>query len=431
MLWTRTADDFEGIELHPAAWQKSVALACGGGQQVGYGYELFTRDPSRALLWTGTHDSLVVLTGPDPSRDAMTQSVADGVQAGYVGDAFRRACLWRGTSDTFLDLHPGSPALVGSEAIGTGSGQQVGVVWTDNTLALAALWSGSADSYVNLSPDGFKRSRASRCAKGFQIGWIAREGRGMRMRAVVWNGAADDFLDLQEFLGDPWNVSWAQDLLVDDDRLYVLGTAQQAVSQGRYEMDAGKVPVMWAMKLRIAEPRSDVDSHAIVVRPPAAPAAAESDEQKVDRVAGEFAQAVVDEDFSAAHARLAPWLRRQVTPQRLHRILHAAMIDGVAPGEFSTGGNNSTVDELRAHYREYHKDDDSRTLATTDDFGAWGQPSIYIANEITPANFRQWMWIELAPDPEEEADVDFCLKLWLIVVELEGAMVIGHLEPGE
>jgi hypothetical protein len=54
-----------------------------------------------------------------------------------------------------------------------------------------------------------------------------------------------------------------------------------------------------------------------------------------------------------------------------------------------------------------------------------------IAAEITASNLRQWMGIEFSPDPEGDSDPDCRLELWLIVVELEGAMRIGHLEPGE
>jgi len=64
LVWTVGAGDVTGVELHPAEWQKSVAIASGGGQQIGYGYKKFVSDPSRALLWNGTRESMVVLMGP-------------------------------------------------------------------------------------------------------------------------------------------------------------------------------------------------------------------------------------------------------------------------------------------------------------------------------------------------------------------------------
>jgi hypothetical protein len=433
LVWTENGPDLVGVELHPSNWQKSVGMACGDGQQVGYGSQDFSKDPTRALLWSGSPESMVVLTAPDPELEAMAHGVAGGVQVGCVGSAGRpHACLWRGTTDSFLDLHPEAPGIVGTEAWGIGDGQQVGAAWDDEMRQMAALWSGSPGSFVSLAPQGFVRSRASRCARGFQAGWVGTEGRGMLLRAALWNGAADDYLDLQAFLGDPWNASWAQDILVDGDRLVVLGTAQQVVRNNRWEMDGGKIPVMWEMRLRIAEP-----ARRTVVAPAARPAARQeaqtplSPEQRVDRTAADFAQAVVDGDYKTAHGHLAPWLRRLVTPRKLQSIIKKEFIDGTAPADFTTSGNDTTLDDLRAHYREYHKDDAARTLATAKSFGEWGPPSIHIADDVTAANYRQWMSIEFAPDPDSGSELDYCLRLWVIVVEVDGAMVIGHLEPGE
>jgi hypothetical protein len=70
VVWTRQDEGgMRGVELHPPKWDKSNALACGGGQQVGYGYVKFVKEPTRALLWCGTPESLVC--SPDPIRLAM------------------------------------------------------------------------------------------------------------------------------------------------------------------------------------------------------------------------------------------------------------------------------------------------------------------------------------------------------------------------
>jgi hypothetical protein len=63
--------------------------------------------------------------------------------------------------------------------------------------------------------------------------------------------------------------------------------------------------------------------------------------------------------------------------------------------------------------------------------GDWGPPSVYIADEITTDNFRQWMSIDVTPDPDNEPGLDYILRLWLIVVDVGGAMNIGYLEPGQ
>src|SRR5215831_16355254 len=113
VVWTRVAEsDVSGVELHPEGWEKTVARACGDGQQVGYGYENFVKNPSVGLLWNGARESMVVLTGPD----ATAAGVAQGVQFGSVGGSGRqRACLWRGSSASFVDLQPTEGALIGSE----------------------------------------------------------------------------------------------------------------------------------------------------------------------------------------------------------------------------------------------------------------------------------------------------------------------------
>jgi hypothetical protein len=41
------------------------------------------------------------------------------------------------------------------------------------------------------------------------------------------------------------------------------------------------------------------------------------------------------------------------------------------------------------------------------------------------------MSIEFVPEEDNEAGIDYCLRLWLIVVKVDGAMKIGHLEPSE
>jgi hypothetical protein len=434
LVWTRTSDEgVSGVELHPEGWEKSATSACGDGQQVGYGYVKFAKDPSKALLWSGSRESMVVLTGPDPSFDASANGVAQGIQVGRYGGSIRqRACLWRGSSDSYAELHPNATELIGSEALGIGDGQQVGHVWGEDSRQMAAVWSGSPDSYVNLAPEGFVRSTAWRCGRGFQVGWATQKERGMSAHAMLWGGAgaADDFIDLQLALPEPWNVSQAMDLDVDGDTLRVIGTAQQAVQSGGYEMDAGSRPVMWEMKLLLSEPPARRET--VTVQPTTAAAPAEmSDERKVEKLASDFAGALVEDDYDAAHALLAPWLQQQVTAAQLRSIIKKEFFADLAPVDFVVSGNDSTLAELREHYAEYHKNDATRTLVTAESFGDWGPPSIHIADEITPANFRQWLSIDLTPELENEFGLDFILRLWLIVVDIDGAMRIGHVEPGE
>src|SRR5262249_20439388 len=139
----------------------------------------------------------------------------------------------------------------------------------------------------------------------------------------------------------------------------------------------------------------------------------------------------IEGNYDAAHAQLAPWLQREISSATLKRVLERELVEGLAAIDFTTGGNDTTLQDLREHYTEYHKDDRSRTFSSLGSFGDWGQASVYIADEITRENYRQWMSIEFTPDPDNEEGIDYCLRLWLVIVAVDGVMRIGHLEPGE
>lgn len=253
----------------------------------------------------------------------------------------------------------------------------------------------------------------------------------MQVRALLWSGSADDYIDLQAFLPEPWNVSQALDLDVDGDTLRVLGTAQQATHSNGYEMNAGEQPVLWTMKLRVVEApaRRELPPE---VQSSGAPSASEmSDERRIEQAAERFANAVIANDYGAAHAVLAPWLGRQVTPETLETILAKQFLADSKAVDFVISGNDSTLEELREHYEEYYKGDATRTLASVEEFGDWGPPSIHIDAHVTSENFRGWMSIDLTPELDDPSGLDYLLRLWLIVVDVGGAMQIGYLEPGQ
>src|SRR5262249_48755491 len=81
LLWSLGADGaMQASELHPKAWQKSWVSACDGRQQIGFGYENFAKMPSRALVWSGSAESVVVLLGPDGGLDSQARGVGEGIQ---------------------------------------------------------------------------------------------------------------------------------------------------------------------------------------------------------------------------------------------------------------------------------------------------------------------------------------------------------------
>jgi hypothetical protein len=293
--------------------------------------------------------------------------------------------------------------MLSSEVLGVGDGEQVGSTMDEEFRMFAALWKGSAASHVNLGPEGFRRSGAYACARGFQVGWVAELDQGMLTRATLWSGSPDERLDLQRHLPEPWNVSSAIDLHVDGDRLRVIGAATQAVKSGGYEMNAAQVPVLWEIRLRTAEP--PVRRAAVAVPSPIATAEPESPERRIERVVEEFAGAVIAKDFKAAHARLAPWIANKLGATRLRAFIKEHLLDDSAPADFQSSGNDITLDHLR-------------------ELGEHAIP-----DAVAAENFRQWMMLDFTPDPDAGSELDYILRLWLIVVEIDGAMRIGYLEP--
>lgn len=139
--------------------------------------------------------------------------------------------------------------------------------------------------------------------------------------------------------------------------------------------------------------------------------------------AAAFANAVIVQDYDAAHQMLAPWLQPVVSPARLREfvetelreVAEAAELDEMTyPSQFEIDGNSSTVDELR-DLRSY------RTSRRSND---------EIPPEVTRENFRQWLRITFMPSEAEqlELDVDAWLDFWLILVETDGALRIGYFE---
>jgi hypothetical protein len=98
--------------------------------------------------------------------------------------------LWRGTSGSFVDLHP--PGAAQSLAFATDGVRQGGTVrWQFAGTAHAALWSGTSQSLVDLSPSG-QYSEVYGMAPGTQVGYVYTNGS---FHAAVWRGSAQSFVD--------------------------------------------------------------------------------------------------------------------------------------------------------------------------------------------------------------------------------------------
>ena len=147
-----------------------------------------------------------------------------------------------------------------------------------------------------------------------------------------------------------------------------------------------------------------------------------------------FTGAVVDRDFAAAEAMLGPWLRADLPVGGLKKMLRKAL--GTAPPPYEADPPSllphNTPASLRESVAGHAAENGPRTLANYDGESAmFGPPSFPIAAEITDANYSGTFRVELVPDPDLEAEVDFSYALFLVVVELDGGLAIGYLEPAE
>ena len=151
--WAGTAAS--GVDLHPALFDGSEAMATNGVQQGGWGYSVLdTVSPRHALLWSGTAQSVVDLSSPGfINTRILAMSATQQVGEGWVGTV-RHALLWSGTADTVLDLNqylpPGyiNAVATGIDAAGNvvGYADGMAVVFAPGQPAAAAL------SSVSLTP---------------------------------------------------------------------------------------------------------------------------------------------------------------------------------------------------------------------------------------------------------------------------------------
>jgi hypothetical protein len=199
-LWTGTAAS--ALDLNPAGFLESQALATDGLHQVGSGTPSGQFAP-HALLWSGLAANYVDL---NPARYQF--SVATGLsgnrQVGYgtttaIGGS-NHALLWSGSAASATDLNPAGFSW--TEADGIHGSQIVGWGTPDNAVvAEALLWSGSTDAYVNLSPAGFTRAYARSTNGQQQVGEVGNAGSFTNgWHAALWTGTAASYVDLNRFL---------------------------------------------------------------------------------------------------------------------------------------------------------------------------------------------------------------------------------------
>lgn len=126
-----------------------------------------------------------------------------------------------------------------------------------------------------------------------------------------------------------------------------------------------------------------------------------------------FAQAIVERDFEEAHALLAPWLRSALSPGQIEQLVDAQN-EGLQhrPASWQADEGVAGLDELRRP-------------------DPYGPPTRALPGEITRANFKGWLSIQLVPDSGVHEEQNVCYDVWLAAVDVEGSCLVGYFEPWE
>lgn len=137
-------------------------------------------------------------------------------------------------------------------------------------------------------------------------------------------------------------------------------------------------------------------------------------------LAGRFGDAIVEQDYEAAWALFAPWLREAVSAYDLEDLVQAkidevAEIIGVSrsahPGAYVTAEGEESLEDLRA----------ARPL----------EPPRRIPAEVTLGNFRNWLRVRFTPGGAPGVEIDAWFDAWLLVVEAEDELRVGYLEVAD
>ncbi|HEX8891304.1 MAG TPA: hypothetical protein VF779_19305 [Pyrinomonadaceae bacterium] len=144
-------------------------------------------------------------------------------------------------------------------------------------------------------------------------------------------------------------------------------------------------------------------------------------EEAYKQFADAFAHSILRLDFSAAHKMLAPWLKDEITPERLRLFVETELKEVAAgfdleeiiyPKAYHADGNSCSLDDLRS----------ARSYITS------RRSNESIPTEVTEENFRKWMVIQFTPAPEGELEMDAWFDFWMMLVEVGGEYRIGYFE---
>ena len=222
--------------LHTKAFDQTWATATGGGAVIGMGMppgEPGRRSRNVGIVWRGDHAPVTVSADGDVALHA-----TDGTRV--AGSVHGRAMLWPAPDAAPIELSPEGMAM--SEVQALDGDLQVGVAF-QGFCPRAGFWRGTAASFTDLTPKGIQASSASGAMRGYQVGFVrvkaaTRGGSdGSDNCAVIWQGAADRWFDLNALLpSSKYNASIASAIDIRGAVLQVGGMAS------RYELSHAGTP---------------------------------------------------------------------------------------------------------------------------------------------------------------------------------------------
>jgi len=143
-----------------------------------------------------------------------------------------------------------------------------------------------------------------------------------------------------------------------------------------------------------------------------------------------FCQGVIDKDSKQVESVLAPWLCRDPGPEQLISVLHGAALDELRPAGFVVEDiDPMSLEELRGFIQEYYGKGGTRSLRSLESGGDMGPPSIPLPEEINTQNFLAYGMAHLTPAEGANSFIDYCLRLYFVLVDDGSGLKVGWIEP--
>ena len=229
-VWSLRKGGLAARVLHSSSFDQSWASATAGGVVIGMAKrpaEPGSRARTLGVVWREGEEPITVSGDGDVSLSA-----TDGTR--LAGNVHGRAMLWPSPNAEPIDLSPKGMQM--SEVQALDGELQVGMAFK-GFRARACLWRGSADTFVDLTPKKFQTARALGAAQGYQVGFVREKDTtrggsgGSDNRAVIWQGAADRWFDLHSLVdSSEYNASMASAIEIQGDVLRICGQVS------RYEL---------------------------------------------------------------------------------------------------------------------------------------------------------------------------------------------------